>query len=47
MILLEKLGRPNQWMRIGERLGLYDPRQLKMDAPVFDTFEAMIEAQTQ
>lgn len=37
LILLEKLERPNQMMRIAERLGFYDRRKLKMDAPVFDT----------
>lgn len=44
LILLEKLERPNQMMRIAERLGLYDRRKLKMDAPVFDTPAAMIDA---
>jgi hypothetical protein len=37
MILLEKINRPNQMMRICERLGLYDRTKLDMDAPVFDT----------
>lgn len=41
LILLEKLERPSQMMRIAERLGLYDRRNLNMDAPVFDTFDAM------
>lgn len=45
MILLEKIGRPNQMMRICERLGMYDHKKLKMDAPVFDTFEEMAKAQ--
>lgn len=45
MILLEKLDRPNQMMRICERLRIYDRRKLDMDAPVFDSFEEFIEAQ--
>lgn len=42
MILLERLGRPNQMMRICERLGMYDRTKLKMDAPVFDSCAAMV-----
>jgi hypothetical protein len=45
MILLEKLNKPNQLMRISERLGGYDMRKLKMDSPVFDNFEQMIKSQ--
>lgn len=44
LILLEKLGRPSQMMRISERLGMYDPRKLDMTAPVFESFEQMREA---
>lgn len=32
-------------MQIAERLGIYDKDKLNMNAPVFDTFEAMREAQ--
>jgi hypothetical protein len=42
MILLEKVDRPNQMMRICERLGVYDRRRMDMDAPVFDTFAQFI-----
>jgi hypothetical protein len=45
LILLEKLARPSQMMRIAERLRLYDRRRLNMKAPVFQTFKAMIRAQ--
>ena len=45
MILLEKLEKPNQMMRIAERLGMYDRHKLKMDAPVFDDFDEMADAQ--
>lgn len=45
LILLEKLERPSQMMRIAERLGLYDPAKLDMAAPVFDSFEDMVAAQ--
>jgi len=44
MIILEKLDRPNQWMRIGERLGMYDRRKLDMKAPVFDDFDGFVES---
>lgn len=44
MILLEKLERPNQMMRIAERLGMYDHTKLQMDAPVYDSAEDMIDA---
>ena len=36
-ILLEKIGRANQMMRIMERIGAYDRTKLDMEAPVFDT----------
>lgn len=45
LILLEKLNRPNQWMRWMERLQMYDRTKLNMDAPVFNSFEEFIEAQ--
>jgi hypothetical protein len=34
LIYLEKRQQPHQMMRIAERLGLYDYRQLDMQAPV-------------
>lgn len=43
MILLEKENRPNQMMRIAERLGMYDYTQLNMNAPVYDSIEDAIE----
>ena len=45
LILLEKMERPSQMMRIAERLRMYDRTKLNMDAPVYDSFEDMIEAQ--
>lgn len=42
MILMERSGRANQFMRIGERTGFYDRNQLNMDTPVFDTPEQFI-----
>jgi hypothetical protein len=45
LIFLEKQERPNQMMRIAERLGLYDMRKLDMDAPVFDSARAFVAAQ--
>lgn len=41
-IFLEKQERPNQMMRIAERLGFYDRSKLKMDAPVFDDEDEMV-----
>lgn len=45
LILLEKTNRPSQMMRISERFGMYDRRKLDMDAPVFDSFAEMRNAQ--
>lgn len=41
-ILLQKIGMPNQMMRISGRLRLYDPDALDMDAPVFDSPDEFI-----
>jgi hypothetical protein len=35
LIMLERMGQPNQMMRICERLGMYDMRKLDMASPVF------------
>lgn len=45
LIVLEKMNRPNQMMRWMERIGGYDRRKLKMDAPVFATMREFIAAQ--
>jgi len=37
LIMLEKSSGPNQMMRVAQRLGMYDPSKLNMEAPVFDT----------
>lgn len=42
LILAQKLGHPNQLTRIAGRMGLYDHRKLRLDAPVFDTPAEMI-----
>lgn len=44
LILLEKIDRPSQMMRICERLGLYHPEKLDMSSPVYDSWEDMIVA---
>ena len=44
MILSEKEGKPNQVMRIMERIRKYDHTKLDMEAPVYDTFQEFIEA---
>jgi len=46
LILMEKSGKSSQMMRIAERLLLYDARKLDMESPVFNDFEAMIDAQS-
>lgn len=43
LILLEKIERPNQMMRICERIGMYDRTKLDMTAPVFDDADAFVE----
>lgn len=40
MATLEREGRPNQGMRIAERLGLYDPEQIDPAAPVHNSIDA-------
>lgn len=45
LIMLEHMERPNQVMRIAERLGMYDRRNLKMDSPVFDDADEWIDTQ--
>lgn len=42
MILLEHIGRPNQWMRIMERIKQYNRFKLDMSAPVFRTMQDWI-----
>lgn len=44
LILLEKMKRPNQMMRIAERLGMYDHTKLDMNSPVFDDDNEMCDA---
>lgn len=44
LIMKEKLGESSQMMRIAERLRMYDPSKLKMDAPVYDSFDEMAAA---
>lgn len=45
LIMLEHMERPNQLMRIFERIGCYDRTKLDMTAPVFTTALAFIRAQ--
>lgn len=45
MIVLEKMQRPNQLMRIAERFGEYNFKLLDMKAPVFKTLKQFIKAQ--
>ncbi|OCJ12510.1 hypothetical protein A6U86_05665 [Rhizobium sp. AC27/96] len=43
LIFLEANERPNQLMRIMERLGAYDRKKLDMDSPVFTDADEMAE----
>lgn len=43
LIFLESQDRPNQLMRIAERIGCYDRTKLDMDAPVFTDADGLIE----
>src|SRR5687768_14734677 len=45
MLMLEKIDRPNQMMRIGERIGVYDRTKLRGANEVFDDFDDWVEAQ--
>lgn len=42
LITMEREGFANQMMRIGERLGFYDPAALVMDSPVHDSLDAWV-----
>lgn len=46
LILLEKIDRPSQMMRIARQLKIYDPAKLDMSAPVFGSFREMEAAQS-
>ena len=43
MIMLEHMDRPNQMMRIAERLRFYDRNKLDMTAPVYTSDDEMID----
>jgi len=43
MIMLEHMKKPNQMMRIAERLGFYDYRKLDMKSPVFKNDKQFIK----
>lgn len=45
LILMEKERRVGRSMALGHALRLYDPSKLDMRAPVYDSFDAMANAQ--
>lgn len=45
LIMREKMEEPHRMMRICERLGLYDRTKLDMDAPVFESWDEVEEAE--
>lgn len=44
LIMREKMERPSQMMRICERLGMYNRKELDMEAPVYESALEMVEA---
>ncbi len=44
LVMLEQMEKPNQSMRIGERLGMYDRHALDMAQPIFKSTAEMIQA---
>lgn len=44
LIVLELGEEPNQMMRIGERLGLYDHKKLDMESPVYSDLNEFVYA---
>lgn len=44
MIVLEKMEKPNQWMRWMERIGKYNYKELDMGSPVYTDLYEFIEA---
>jgi hypothetical protein len=42
VIVLEKMGRSTQMMRIAERLGMYSRDAMDLAAPVFDSLRAFV-----
>jgi hypothetical protein len=44
LIMLEKMEMPNQMMCIAERLRMYDASKLRMDSPVYDDSDVMIDS---
>jgi hypothetical protein len=45
LIMLQRTRTYSRPAEIAEVLGLYDPSELEIESPVFNTFEEMIEAQ--
>jgi len=46
LIFLERLKRPNQMMRIAERLGMYDYKKLDMGAPIVSSAKEFVALQS-
>jgi hypothetical protein len=44
LVTLEKQRTPNQLMQIGERLGLYRPQEMNLDAPVYGSLPEWVAA---
>jgi hypothetical protein len=45
LVILERMKKPNQMVRIAERLGMYDRRKLDMESPCFPDLTAFAKAQ--
>ena len=44
MAMLERMNRPSQVMRVGERLGMYDRHQMDPNAAVYDSIDEWRDA---
>jgi hypothetical protein len=47
VIVMEKIGQPNQALRMAERFGIYDPATMDMDAPVVGSFVEFVDHHAQ
>lgn len=44
LVMIKKNDVAHQMTQIAERFGLYDPSKIDMESPVYETFDAFIEA---
>lgn len=44
LAFMERCGKRNQMMQVAERLGLYDPKRLNPNAPVYKSLDELLHA---